>query len=500
LDYSKNRISENGMKLLFKLAEEAELSAAIRSQFDGAKINQTEGRAVLHSALRNFSGKEVMFEGEDVMPNVRAELQKIKHYTDAIISGKICGSNGQKIRNVVNIGIGGSDLGPKMAVKALEPYSNDLGVIFVSNVDGAHLGKTLKNLDAATTVFIVVSKTFTTQETMTNALSARKWIKDQLGESAVSDHFAAVSTNLNGVAEFGIRNDRVFGFWDWVGGRYSMWSAVGLSIAMAIGYGRFEQLLRGAHAMDNHFAHTTFEKNMPVILAMLGIYYNNIMGCETHAILPYDESLGRFPAYLQQADMESNGKSTGRNGEKVSYQTGPIIWGEPGTNGQHAFYQLIHQGTKIIPADFIGFAKSHYHSMDHHDKLIANFIAQPEALMNGISLEEVVAKMKAEGCSQEMIDQQSTHKVFSGNRPSNILAIRQLTPYNLGALIALYEHKIFVQGILWNVFSFDQWGVELGKVLAGNILDEMKSKKVSNIHDESTKMLIQWYESFNSID
>lgn len=500
LDYSKNRISEESMSKLFDLAREMKLPEAIEDMFIGKRINVTENRAVLHTALRNQSGDPVIFDGRDVMQDVKAELQKMKDFSRKVIAGETKGATGKHITQVVNIGIGGSDLGPVMVVKALEPFANHLDVQFVSNVDGAHLGHVLKSVDPESTLFVVVSKTFTTQETMTNAHSARKWLIGHLGEEAIPFHFAAVSTNLKGVKAFGIDENRVFGFWDWVGGRYSLWSAVGLSICLAVGYERFEQLLAGAHSMDKHFRTAQLENNLPVILALLGVYYNNVMGCETHAILPYDESLSRFPAYLQQGDMESNGKSTDKQGKRIDYQTGPIIWGEPGTNGQHAFYQLIHQGTKIIPADFIGVLRSQYEVGDHHDKLMANFIAQPEALMNGRSREEVVSAMNDSGLSSDEIDRLAPHKIFEGNRPSNCLLIDELTPYNLGALIAMYEHKIFVQGVLWNVHSFDQWGVELGKVLAGKILEEIESGNLSDGHDPSTKALIMRYESSKSTD
>jgi glucose-6-phosphate isomerase len=495
LDYSKNRINDTTMALLVQLAKECELESAIKALFNGDKINETEDRAVLHTALRNRSNSPILFEGKDVMPDVNEVLQKMKKFSEAIISGTWKGYTGKTITDVVNIGIGGSDLGPVMVTEALKAYKNHLNLHFVSNVDGTHIVETLKNVDPETTLFLVASKTFTTQETMSNAHSARNWfLKSGAKDADVAKHFAALSTNADGVGKFGIDTQNMFGFWDWVGGRYSLWSAIGLPIALSIGFENFEELLTGAHEMDNHFKETDFDKNIPVILALLGIWYNNFFESETQAILPYDQYMHRFAAYFQQGDMESNGKHVDRNGETVLYQTGPVIWGEPGTNGQHAFYQLIHQGTKLIPCDFIAPAQSHNPLGEHHNMLLSNFFAQTEALMNGKTEEEVVAELKDK--SAEEIQKIAPFKVFEGNRPTNSILVKKITPKVLGSLIAMYEHKIFVQGVIWNVYSFDQWGVELGKQLAGKILPELKDNNPINAHDSSTNGLINLYKAW----
>jgi glucose-6-phosphate isomerase len=491
LDYSKNIITDETLRLLIELAEETELAQAIQAMFTGKAINQTEGRAVLHTALRNRSGKSVLVNGEDVMPAISDVLAQVKSFSDKLLSGAHTGYTGKRMTDIVNIGIGGSDLGPLMVTEALRPYWSSITPHFVSNVDGTHLAETLKKVHPETTLFIIASKTFTTQETMTNAESARAWfIEKTKSEAAIANHFAAVSTNATEVTKFGIDPANMFVFWDWVGGRYSLWSSIGLSIACTIGYQNFEKLLAGAHRADEHFKNEPFEKNIPVLLALIGIWYNNFFGAASEAILPYDQYLHRFAAYFQQGNMESNGKSVDRNGEAVGYQTGPIIWGEPGTNGQHAFYQLIHQGTKLIPCDFIAPVISHNPLGDHHDKLMSNFFAQPEALMRGKTYEEVVAELTKQGMSNEAIKQHAPFRVFEGNKPTNSLLIKQLTPETLGMLIALYEHKIFVQGVIWNVFSFDQWGVELGKVLAKKILPELSQQGEINTHDSSTNELI----------
>jgi glucose-6-phosphate isomerase len=495
LDYSKNRINDTTMALLVQLAKECELESAIKAMFNGVKINETEDRAVLHTALRNRSNSPILFEGKDVMPDVNEVLQKMKKFSEAIISGTWKGYTGKPITDVVNIGIGGSDLGPVMVTEALKAYKNHLNLHFVSNVDGTHIVETLKNVDPETTLFLVASKTFTTQETMSNAHSARDWfLKSGAKEADVAKHFAALSTNSDGVGKFGIDTENMFGFWDWVGGRYSLWSAIGLPIALSIGFENFEELLTGAHEMDKHFEESSFEKNIPIILALLGIWYNNFFESETQAILPYDQYMHRFAAYFQQGDMESNGKHVDRNGEIVLYQTGPVIWGEPGTNGQHAFYQLIHQGTKLIPCDFIAPAQSHNPIGEHHNMLLSNFFAQTEALMNGKTEEEVVAELK--GKSEEEIQKIAPFKVFEGNRPTNSILVKKITPKVLGSLIAMYEHKIFVQGVIWNVYSFDQWGVELGKQLAGKILPELKYNDHITAHDSSTNGLINLYKAW----
>ena len=498
VDFSKNRITEESLDLLLELAEETELSDAVRRMFAGDRINETEGRAVLHTALRNFGERPVLVDGVDVMPAVKAVLQQMATFSGRVVSGEWRGFTGRRITDLVNIGIGGSDLGPVMVTECLRPYAKPgLAVHFVSNVDGTHLTETLKGLDPATTLFLIASKTFTTQETMTNAFSARSWFLDKAQDPLhIARHFVAISTNAEKVEAFGIDRNNMFVFWDWVGGRYSLWSAIGLSIACFIGYENFEELLRGAHDMDEHFRNTPFRRNVPVILALLGIWYNNFFGAQTEAILPYDQYMHRFPAYFQQGNMESNGKSVDRGGERVSYETGPIIWGEPGTNGQHAFYQLIHQGTKLIPADFLAPAISHNPLGDHHPILLSNFFAQTEALMNGKSREEVVAELRREGKDEDAIERLCPYRVFAGNKPTNSILFRKLTPRVLGSLIAMYEHKIFVQGVIWNIFSFDQWGVELGKQLAQKILPELAGDEPVAAHDASTNGLLNTYKEF----
>ena len=496
VDYSKNLVDSEIMESLFELAKECGLKEATESMFTGQKINATEDRAVLHTALRNRSNTPIIVDGEDVMPEVNAVLEQMKAFSEEVISGKWKGYSGKAITDIVNIGIGGSDLGPLMVTEALKPYKNHLNLHFVSNVDGTHIAETLKKINPETTLFIVASKTFTTQETMTNAISARDWFLLTAKDDAfVKFHFVAVSTNAKAVAAFGIDTKNMFRFWDWVGGRYSLWSAIGLSIVLGIGYENYIQLLEGAHAMDNHFRNTEFSENIPVILALIGIWYNNFYGAETEAILPYDQYLHRFSAYFQQGNMESNGKYVDRNGEQVDYQTGPIIWGEPGTNGQHAFYQLIHQGTKMIPCDFIAAAINHNQVGDHHPKLLANFFAQTEAMMVGKTAEQVESELKAAGKSEAEIAELLPFKVFLGNIPTNSILVKKLTPRVLGSLIAMYEHKIFVQGIIWNIYSFDQWGVELGKQLANAILPELKSDEPVTGHDSSTNGLINAYKA-----
>ncbi len=496
LDYSKNMLTAETLNYLFRLAEEVKLPEAIESMFRGEQINETEGRAVLHVALRNVSGSPIEVAGEDVMPKVQEVLRKMKEFSDSVISGEWKGYTGKVITDIVNIGIGGSDLGPVMVTEALKPYGKpNLQVHYVSNVDGTHIAETLKLINPETTLFMVASKTFTTQETMTNAHTARDWfLKAAEEEEYIKKHFVALSTNKEGITKFGIDPNNMFEFWDWVGGRYSLWSAIGLSIACTIGFENFHQLLEGAHAMDQHFRQSPLEKNMPVILALIGIWYNNFFGAESEAILPYDQYMHRFAAYFQQGNMESNGKYVDRNGNPVSYQTGPIIWGEPGTNGQHAFYQLIHQGTKLIPCDFLAPAISHNPLGDHHPKLLANFFAQTEALMKGKTEEEVVAELESQGKSPGEMEYLTPFKVFNGNKPTNSILFKQLTPRTLGSLIALYEHKIFVQGVIWNILSFDQWGVELGKQLAKKILPELDGEEYVNSHDASTNGLINAYK------
>ncbi len=471
VDFSKNRITPKTLSLLEELAMQSELKAAIEAMFTGEAINETEGRAVLHTALRNFSGKPVNVAGKNIMPDVQRVLKQMQEFCAKVHSGEWKGYTGKKIRYIVNIGIGGSDLGPYMVTEALKPFwVEGIEPFFVSNVDGTHIAETLKKVNPEETLFLVASKTFTTQETMTNAHTAREWfLQSAKDEAQVAKHFAALSTNEKEVVKFGIDTANMFEFWDWVGGRYSLWSAIGLSIALTIGYDHFEQLLRGAHATDLHFRNTPFDKNIPVILALIGIWYTDFFGTQTEAILPYDQYMHRFAAYFQQGNMESNGKSTDRRGKAVDYATGPVIWGEPGTNGQHAFYQLIHQGTVMIPCDFIAPAISHNPIGDHHTKLLSNFFAQTEALMNGKSKDMVRSELIAAGKNHDEIKALVPFKIFSGNRPTNSILIKKITPYTLGQLIAIYEHKIFVQGVIWNIFSFDQWGVELGKQLANAI-------------------------------
>ncbi|MBN2601039.1 MAG: glucose-6-phosphate isomerase [Candidatus Marinimicrobia bacterium] len=496
VDYSKHLITGETLDLLFQLVNETKLQSAIEGMFSGERINETEDRAVLHTALRNRSNTPVLVDGKDVMPEVNEVLAQMESFSDQIIRGDWKGFTQKRITDIVNIGIGGSDLGPVMVTEALKPYAfTHLNVHFVSNVDGTHISETLKVLNPETTLFIIVSKTFTTQETMTNARSAKDWLLKQLkDEKAVARHFVAVSTNIDAVKSFGIDTDNMFRFWDWVGGRFSLWSAVGLSIACAIGFDRYSELLDGAHAMDRHFRESEFSENITIIFGLLGIWYRNFFNAASWAILPYDQYLHRFPAYLQQADMESNGKYIDRNGKPVDYQTGPIIWGEPGTNGQHAFYQLIHQGTQLIPCDFLAAAESHNDIGGHHRILLANFFAQTEALMNGKDESEVRKELKAEGFSEKRIRQLLPFKVFPGNKPSTSILYRKLTPRVLGSLIAMYEHKIFVQGVIWNIFSFDQWGVELGKQLAKRILPELDSDVDINSHDSSTNGLINSFK------
>ncbi|HHT8009490.1 TPA: glucose-6-phosphate isomerase [Escherichia coli] len=497
VDYSKNRITEETLAKLQDLAKECDLAGAIKSMFSGEKINRTENRAVLHVALRNRSNTPILVDGKDVMPEVNAVLEKMKTFSEAIISGEWKGYTGKAITDVVNIGIGGSDLGPYMVTEALRPYKNHLNMHFVSNVDGTHIAEVLKKVKPETTLFLVASKTFTTQETMTNAHSARDWFLKAAGdEKHVAKHFAALSTNAKAVGEFGIDTANMFEFWDWVGGRYSLWSAIGLSIVLSIGFDNFVELLSGAHAMDKHFSTTPAEKNLPVLLALIGIWYNNFFGAETEAILPYDQYMHRFAAYFQQGNMESNGKYVDRNGNVVDYQTGPIIWGEPGTNGQHAFYQLIHQGTKMVPCDFIAPAITHNPLSDHHQKLLSNFFAQTEALAFGKSREVVEQEYRDQGKDPATLDYVVPFKVFEGNRPTNSILLREITPFSLGALIALYEHKIFTQGVILNIFTFDQWGVELGKQLANRILPELKDDKEISSHDSSTNGLINRYKAW----
>ncbi|HAN7245123.1 TPA: glucose-6-phosphate isomerase [Escherichia coli] len=497
VDYSKNRITEETLAKLQDLAKECDLAGAIKSMFSGEKINRTENRAVLHVALRNRSNTPILVDGKDVMPEVNAVLEKMKTFSEAIISGEWKGYTGKAITDVVNIGIGGSDLGPYMVTEALRPYKNHLNMHFVSNVDGTHIAEVLKKVNPETTLFLVASKTFTTQETMTNAHSARDWFLKAAGdEKHVAKHFAALSTNAKAVGEFGIDTANMFEFWDWVGGRYSLWSAIGLSIVLSIGFDNFVELLSGAHAMDKHFSTTPAEKNLPVLLALIGIWYNNYFGVETEAILPYDQYMHRFAAYFQQGNMESNGKYVDRNGKVVDYQTGPIIWGEPGTNGQHAFYQLIHQGTKMVPCDFIAPAITHNPLSDHHQKLLSNFFAQTEALAFGKSREVVEQEYRDQGKDPATLDYVVPFKVFEGNRPTNSILLREITPFSLGALIALYEHKIFTQGVILNIFTFDQWGVELGKQLANRILPELKDDKEISSHDSSTNGLINRYKAW----
>ena len=491
-DYSKNIVTDKTIQLLLQLAGECKLKDAITAMFNGDLINETEKRSVLHTALRNFSDHPVFAEGLDVMPEVKRVLRKMKSFSDAVHSGKFRGYTGKKIKYIVNIGIGGSDLGPQMVTEALKPYwLDDIETCFVSNVDGTHIAETLKKVNPERTLFLIASKTFTTQETMTNAHTARDWfLKKAKQEKHIAKHFVALSTNEKEVVKFGIDKKNMFEFWDWVGGRYSLWSAIGLSITLTIGYKNFEQLLKGAHNTDNHFANTSFDKNIPVLMALLGIWYTNFFGSQSEAILPYDQYLHRFAAYFQQGNMESNGKTVDRNGEPVEYATGPVIWGEPGTNGQHAFYQLIHQGTPLIPCDFITPAQSHNPIGDHHTKLLSNFFAQTEALMNGKAEDEAEKELEKQGLSSEDIVKLLPYKIFAGNRPTNSFLVKKITPFTLGELIALYEHKIFAQGVIWNIYSFDQWGVELGKQLANKILPELDTNEPVRNHDSSTNGLI----------
>lgn len=498
LDYSKNRITAETKALLIALAEECGLKAAIEAMFSGEAINETENRAVLHTALRNPNTVGIRVNGQEILPEIHRVLKQMESFSEAVSSGVWKGYTGKAIKHIVNIGIGGSDLGPVMVTEALKAYQHPhIELHFVSNVDGTHIAETLKKIDPETTLFMVASKTFTTQETMANAFTARDWFLKNGGKAEdVAKHFVAISTNEKGVKDFGIDTQNMFAFWDWVGGRYSLWSAIGLSIACAIGFKNFRELLDGAHAMDQHFRTAAFEENMPVILALLGIWYNNFFGAESQAILPYDQYLHRFAAYFQQGDMESNGKQVDRNGNTITYQTGPIIWGEPGTNGQHAFYQLIHQGTKLIPCDFIAPAQSQNPIGKHHQLLLSNYFAQTEALMNGKTKEEVVAELKAAGKTEAEIEKLTPFKIFSGNRPSNSILVKKITPKVLGSLIAMYEHKVFVQGVIWNVFSFDQWGVELGKQLANQILPELENENSISTHDASTNGLINQYKAW----
>jgi len=496
IDFSKNIISEKTIDLLVALAEECQLKEAIEAMFQGEPINETENRAVLHTALRNLSGHRVSVGGADVMPAVQRVLSQMERFSESVVSGEWKGYTGKRITDIVNIGIGGSDLGPVMVTEALRPYwAPGISVYFVSNVDGTHIAETQRRVHPETTLFLIASKTFTTQETMTNAFTARQWFLDRAADPAhIALHFAALSTNAPAVRAFGIAEENMFEFWDWVGGRYSLTSAIGLSIACTLGFPQFKALLGGFEAMDLHFRHAEFRRNAPVLLALIGIWYNNFFGAETEAILPYDQYLHRFAAYFQQGNMESNGKSVDRAGNPVAYQTGPIVWGEPGTNGQHAFYQLIHQGTKLIPCDFIAPAISHNPIGDHHTKLLSNFFAQTEALLMGKTAETVRTELEKEGKTEAQIQALLPFKVFSGNKPSNSILVRQITPRTLGMLIALYEHKIFVQGVIWNIFSFDQWGVELGKQLANKILPELMGDEAVHTHDASTNGLINAYK------
>lgn len=494
VDYSKNIISEETISLLQELANEAQLKDAITKYFEGDIINQTENRAVLHTALRAKENASVQVDGVNVIPEIYSVKNKIKNFSNEIISGQRKGFSGKPFTDVVNIGIGGSDLGPAMIVEALQYYKNDLNVHFVSNVDGDHVNEIIKKVNPETTLFVIVSKTFTTQETLSNAETIRSWFLQSATQEDVAKHFVAVSTNIQKVTEFGINPDNIFPMWDWVGGRFSLWSAVGLSISLAVGFDHFDQLLHGAHEMDEHFKNESFDRNIPVTLALLSIWYNNFFGAESEALIPYTQYLQKLAPYLQQGIMESNGKSIGRDGKPVNYQTGTIIWGEPGTNSQHAFFQLIHQGTKLIPTDFIGFKESLYGNKDHHDKLMSNFFAQTEALLMGKTKAQVQAEFQKQGISGDKADFLLPYKVFSGNKPTNTLLIKKLTPATLGALVALYEHKIFVQGVIWNIFSYDQWGVELGKQLATSILDEIVDN-VPQSHDGSTSFLLNKYKN-----
>ncbi|MGB3151433.1 MAG: glucose-6-phosphate isomerase [Maribacter sp.] len=494
LDFSKNRITTKTIDLLIRLANEVELKDAIDKYFKGDLINETEGRAVLHTALRATKSDTVLVNGSNVVPEIYEVKKQIKNFADSVINGSKKGFTGKTFTAVVNIGIGGSDLGPAMITEALKFYKNHLDIHFVSNVDGDHVQEVLKLLDPETTLFVVVSKTFTTQETLSNANTIKRWFLEHASLEDIAKHFAAVSTNTEKISEFGISSENVFPMWDWVGGRFSLWSAVGLSIALSVGFENFDAMLGGAHEMDEHFKNADFSENMPVLMALISIWYNNFYEAETEAIVPYTQYLNRFSAYLQQGIMESNGKSVDRNGNAVGYETGTIIWGEPGTNSQHAFFQLIHQGTKLIPTDFIGFKHSLHGDKDHHNKLMANFFAQTEALMNGKTLEEAIEELTLRGVSKDEIETLAPYKVFAGNKPTNTLLINKLTPSSLGTLIALYEHKIFVQGVIWNIFSYDQWGVELGKQLAGAILKDIEGSQIAD-HDGSTLRLLQYFKN-----
>jgi glucose-6-phosphate isomerase len=492
VDYSKNNITQETIDLLLELANEVNLKDAISKYFAGDIINQTENRAVLHTALRAPESATVLVDGKNVMPEIYEVKNKIKAFSNQIISGELKGYTGKPFTDIVNIGIGGSDLGPAMVVEALQFYKNHLNVHFVSNIDGDHVNEVIKKINPETTLFVIVSKTFTTQETLTNSETIRSWFLKSANQDDVAKHFVAVSTNIQKVTEFGIDSNNIFPMWDWVGGRFSLWSAVGLSVSLAVGFDNFDKLLKGANQMDNHFEEETFDKNIPVILALLSIWYNNFFGAESEALIPYTQYLQKLAPYLQQGIMESNGKSIGRDGKPVNYQTGTIIWGEPGTNSQHAFFQLIHQGTKLIPTDFIGFVKPLYGNEDHHNKLMSNFFAQTEALLNGKTAEQVASEFEKQGVASEKANYLLPFKVFTGDKPTNTILIEKLTPETLGSLVALYEHKIFVQGIIWNIFSYDQWGVELGKQLANSILEEINSKEVKT-HDSSTNFLLNYY-------
>jgi glucose-6-phosphate isomerase len=494
VDFSKNRIHDNTLALLIELANEVELKNAISQYFEGELINETENRAVLHTALRDFDSKEILFDNQNIMPEIETVKNQIKQFTNAILSGEKKGFTGKKFTDVVNIGIGGSDLGPAMICEALQFYNQGLKMHFMSNIDGDHVHEILKKLNPETTLFVIVSKTFTTQETLTNATTTKKWFLQFGKDNDIAKHFVAVSTNLSHVTNFGIAQENIFTMWDWVGGRFSLWSAVGLSISLSVGFDNFEKLLLGANKMDKHFKNTDFNKNIPVVLALISVWYNNFFGAETEAIIPYNQYLQKLAPYLQQGIMESNGKSVGRDGHPVNYQTGTIIWGEPGTNSQHAFFQLIHQGTKLIPADFIGFKKSLYQDNEHHIKLMSNFFAQTEALFKGKTEEEVIAEFESKNIDKNIYSKLIPFKVFDGNKPTNTFLIDKLTPESLGSLIAMYEHKIFVQGIIWNIFSYDQWGVELGKQLANEILNTFETKNFEN-HDASTCALIKKFMS-----
>lgn len=497
-DYSKNIVTDETLTMLLQLTEECKVKEAINAMFSGEKINETENRAVLHTALRNFSDNTITVDGKDIMPEIRKARKKMQFFCEKIHSGEWKGYSGKKIKNIVNIGIGGSDLGPVMVTEALKPYwIEGMQAYFISNVDGTQILETLKNLNPEETLFTIASKTFTTQETMTNAHSARDWfLKSAKDEKQVAKHFVALSTNKEGVEEFGISKENMFVFWNWVDGRYSIWSSIGLSIALTIGYDNFEALLKGAELTDQHFKTTNFKENIPVTMAIIATWYTNFFGSETNAILPYDQYMHRFPAYFQQGNMESNGKHTDRSGNKVTYNTGPIVWGEPGTNGQHAFYQLIHQGTHLIPCDFIVPAISHNPLGKHHTILVSNFLAQTEALMNGKSAKQVTTELKEQGMDKAKMEKLLPFKLFEGNNPTNSFLIKKITPFTLGSLIALYEHKIFVQGVIWNIFSFDQWGVELGKQLAKKIQPELDNDEVVTSHDSSTNGLINTFKKW----